>query len=458
MFDDRNANPTHAAQEKFRPLLIAARLIERLERVFHECADESSRTTVLKSLNSARDSFRRCCADYVNVNSHAGSMAAELMDPRQILNDIREACESFAHARGLHCDFAVNPRIPEQLRGHANAFSHTLQVLCSNAIARTATGGICVRVVVDREHDGMIEIRTTVSDTAAGCAEDLELIRPFGPTPIALHECRNEIEANGGTFGIEHEPGRGSTSWFTMRFEIAADSTRESKSINDTHALVVGRDSEETRIISECFECWDIRHTPCADIDELGISLRLSSDHADLLVVGAKDNLELIEVNEGVHAMMNDDPPSLIGISDDQDPASLAAARRAGIAAIINRPLEQAAMFDAVLAAITHCRNVRESTDPKHAPLDETPNACINIDDRCTAHAALFILESLGVPAMITPRVANGTMGAPNCVTISDRFMHMGSSQGCSSREIAQSLVPHMVTRLSAETLASRAA
>lgn len=448
MFDDRSNKSARATHEDSRPLVRAGRLIERLERVRRKCSDDDARAALRRVIQAARDSFRRCCNDYVTIRANCSSGEIADIAPREILNTIRSACESFAAKRGLNCDFAVNPRIPDILRGNADVFSRTLQVLCSHALARTAMGGICVRVVVDREHEGSIELRATVSDTGAGSGEDLELIRPMGPSPLAIDLCRADIESCGGTFGIEHEPGRGSTSWFTMRFESASSATRECKPVHDTHALVVGRDAVETRIISEYFECWDIRHTPCTDLDELGITLRLSSDHADLLVVGANDNLELIEVHEGVHAVKNDASPSLVGISDDADPATLAAARRAGIAAIIQRPLDQSAMFDAVLAALSHCRSVRAEREHHQPGQPAISHATVDIDDGATAHAVMFIIESLGMPAMITPRVGRATSSKNDTVTIQDRLCTMATNARTTTLTIARSLMPTLLAEM----------
>lgn len=433
-----------------RPLLRAARVVNRLESVLEACNEDNSRVMVRHALEIARESFRRCGSEYLELGSSVSGRGQTDFSVRDVLGSVREGCEHLASRRGLHCDFAANPRIPDHLSGEAILFSRSLQALCAHALHRIAGGGICVRVVVDREHAGTIELRATVSDTGAGTVEDFERVRPSGPSSFAIERCREEIESIGGTFGIEHEPGRGSTSWFTMRFKMSLCTAQEAKSVHETHALVVGRDAEETRLLGEYFDCWDIRHTPCADIEELGITLRLSSDHADLLIVGAHDNLELIEINEGVHAVIDDNPPSMVGISDDDDSESLAAARRAGIAAIINRPLEQSAMFDAVLAALTHCKVVRESAcrDSEHTADDDAPRATVSIDDESTAHAVMFILESCGIATAIVRHSDCLHQSTCDEVNVMERSITMSGKDETSTQRIARTLIPQLIQRM----------
>jgi hypothetical protein len=459
MQTERNTTSSHHDRGDVRTLLHAARLVNRLESILKECEDDSSRSKMRAVIAIARESFRRCSSEYLALSQSIDDPDAFEFSVRDVLNTVRQGCEQLAIRRGLHCDFAANPRIPTQLRGEANLFSRCMQTLCAHALHRTVAGGICVRVVVDREYDGSIELRATVTDTGVGTPEDFERLRPSGPSSFCIERCRREIESTGGTFGVEHEPGRGSTSWFTMKFTVASCHSSESKSVHETHALVVGRDAEETELLAEYFDCWDIRHTPCADIEELGITLRLSSDHADLLVVGAQNNLELIEINEGVHSVLNDHPPSMIGISDDDDPESLAAARRAGIAAIINRPLEQSSMFDAVLSALTHCRIVRESSsnESEGETSGHAPKATILIDDETTASAVMFILETCGFATAILPRVDFMHDKAQSRIDVMHDSIAMTVNEASSTRQIAHVLVPKLV-QCAADNITSAAA
>ncbi len=105
----------------------------------------------------------------------------------------------------------------------AHRIGQVLLNLVNNAIKFTPPGGeVQVRVV--REDGGL---RGEVSDTGVGIAA-ADLPRLFlkfsqldpglhkGGTGLGLSIAKAIIEAHGGEIGVESEPGRGSTFWFTL--------------------------------------------------------------------------------------------------------------------------------------------------------------------------------------------------------------------------------------------------
>jgi signal transduction histidine kinase len=95
--------------------------------------------------------------------------------------------------------------------------------LVGNAIKFTATTGH-ITVAACAEAD---RIRVSVTDDGAGIPPEKHqlIFEKFGQVAdrghgsgfgLGLTFCKMAVEAHGGTIGLESEPGRGSTFWFTL--------------------------------------------------------------------------------------------------------------------------------------------------------------------------------------------------------------------------------------------------
>jgi PAS domain S-box-containing protein len=103
--------------------------------------------------------------------------------------------------------------------------------LVGNAIKFTPEGGT-IRVTAEVTGDGPDPcLRVAVIDTGIGisAADQARLFQPFtqldgsntrseGGTGLGLSIAKALVEAHGGRIGVESEPGRGSTFWFTLPF------------------------------------------------------------------------------------------------------------------------------------------------------------------------------------------------------------------------------------------------
>ncbi len=107
----------------------------------------------------------------------------------------------------------------------ADRIGQVVMNLLTNAIKFTPSGGL-VRLVVEPA-DG--EVRVSVQDTGPGItpAEQERLFRRFSQlgtpaargglgTGLGLSIAKALVEAHGGRIGVDSEPGRGSTFWFTL--------------------------------------------------------------------------------------------------------------------------------------------------------------------------------------------------------------------------------------------------
>jgi two-component system, sensor histidine kinase and response regulator len=162
----------------------------------------------------------------------AGHMTVEAVDfeLENLLASVSDFISEKTAAKNLELLLDVDPRLPNHLHGDALRLGQVLINYASNAVKFTEQGSIVIRVrrVDDVEQD--VLVRFEVEDTGIGLAPDqirklfqsfsqadASTTRKYGGTGLGLAISKRLVELMGGQVGVESEPGRGSTFFFTAR-------------------------------------------------------------------------------------------------------------------------------------------------------------------------------------------------------------------------------------------------
>ncbi len=148
---------------------------------------------------------------------------------RETTDDLLSLLSLKTAEKGLYFHCVVDHRVPETVIGDPVRLRQILINLANNAIKFTSRGGIVVRAGLAREINGQVKLHFAVSDTGIGIPEDRRsrlfqsfsqvdssTTRQFGGTGLGLAISKQLAELMGGEIGVESEPGRGSTFWFTV--------------------------------------------------------------------------------------------------------------------------------------------------------------------------------------------------------------------------------------------------
>jgi len=153
----------------------------------------------------------------------AGEMPLRLQN-QNLAEIAREAGNRFAPVlqdRTLRCEV---PPEPVLISCDANIIRRILENFISNALKFTKSGGT-IRVRVQRN---AANATISVNDDGEGIPRDQHkhVFEKFGQTDsggkhrhstgLGLAFCRLAVEAHHGRIGLESEPGKGSTFWFTL--------------------------------------------------------------------------------------------------------------------------------------------------------------------------------------------------------------------------------------------------
>jgi len=154
----------------------------------------------------------------------AGRMSLEVapLDAGGLLEAAAGSLRSAAEAAGV--SLAVSPpATPLAVQADPERAQLVLTNLLANAVRHTPAGG---RVEVQASAAGEL-VRFEVRDTGEGIAREHQdrIFEKFYRVPgersggvgLGLYIAREIVHAHGGEVGVESEPGRGSTFWFTLR-------------------------------------------------------------------------------------------------------------------------------------------------------------------------------------------------------------------------------------------------
>lgn len=161
----------------------------------------------------------------------AGQMTLEKLDfdVRSLVEGVARSLAARAEAKGLEMVCMVNRDVPARIKGDANRLRQVLVNLVGNAIKFTEKGEIVIRAVVDNISESKVQLLFSVSDTGVGISHndqkhvferfvqaDGSITRRFSGTGLGLAISAQLVKLMGGEIGVQSEPGKGSTFWFTM--------------------------------------------------------------------------------------------------------------------------------------------------------------------------------------------------------------------------------------------------
>jgi signal transduction histidine kinase/ActR/RegA family two-component response regulator len=203
--------------------LLSGTKLTRKQRGFVDTAKRSSEA-LLRIINDILD-FSKIEAGRLELEKTDVSLRATVEETVALFSES-------AHSKGLELTCQIAEDVPDRLRGDPVRLGQVLGNLIGNAVKFTNRGAVAVRVRAVADDGNSTRLRFEVADTGIGIAPwyqkhifdlfsqaDGSTTRKFGGTGLGLAICKQLAEMMGGAIGVESEPGKGSTFWFTARFE-----------------------------------------------------------------------------------------------------------------------------------------------------------------------------------------------------------------------------------------------
>ena len=347
-------------------------------------------------------------------------------DLRAVIEESMELIAAPAHEKGVEVAALIDPDVPVGVRGDPGRLRQVLTNLLSNAVKFTPAGEIIVKAgVVSKtvsEASEVVELRVEVSDTGVGIAPehcerlfesfsqaDASTTRRYGGTGLGLAISKQLVELLGGRIGVQSEPGRGSTFWFTARLSRAeAPIPRTPASAADLaglRVLVVDDNATNRMILDQTLRLWRMRPTCVEEATAALAAMREAVDGGRPFDVAILDyHMSGMNGLELAQAIVADDVLAttrllLLTSSARRDDAE--EARRIGIQAFLTKPVRQSSLFDSI-ATVMGPDSAAVPTPPSTAPATaekrhRTKGHVLVVEDNAVNQkVAARMLENLG--------------------------------------------------------------
>jgi PAS domain S-box-containing protein len=187
-----------------------------------------------ESIKRSADSLLALINDILDLSRiEAGKLRLDRVE-FPLRTSIGEASSIFAlqaRAKGLEFVSLIAPGVPETAVGDSGRLRQVLTNLLGNAIKFTERGQVGLKAEISSQTRDAIQLKFTVHDTGIGIpsAEQSRLFdtftqvdesntRKYGGTGLGLAISKQLVELLSGEIGLESEPGKGSSFWFTAAF------------------------------------------------------------------------------------------------------------------------------------------------------------------------------------------------------------------------------------------------
>ena len=185
----------------------------------------------------------------------AGKLTIEYTDfeLEKVLDNVASLIAEKASAKGLELVFDVDRDVPANLIGDPLRLGQILINYANNAVKFTEQGEIDIVIRLKEQTDEDVLLYCAVRDTGIGLTEeqtgrlfqsfsqaDTSTTRKYGGTGLGLAISKKLAELMGGEVGVESEPGKGSTFWFTARL---------GKGVGQPRKLVLSADLQGKRVL-----------------------------------------------------------------------------------------------------------------------------------------------------------------------------------------------------------------
>ncbi len=383
-----------------------------------------------QTISNSADSLLTIINDILDFSKiEAGMLAFEEIEFQlpAVVEGAVELLAPRAAAKKIEMASLVYNGVPAGLRGDPGRLRQVLTNLIGNAVKFTEGGEVVVRANCQEESATHVVIRFTITDTGIGIDADAQrrlfqafvqadgtTTRRFGGTGLGLAICRQLVQRMGGEIGVNSQPGKGSTFWFTARFaRLAAGSPAllpRKAQLKDVRVLIVDDHETNRAVLQHLFTSWSM-HVQQAVSGAEALSL-MRSDAArgqtfDLAILDMQmpvmDGLELARMIKKDPKLSGTRLVMLTSVDRPDDPDIL---RASGVDGYLVKPVKQTPLFECLSTVMSVDLETGEiqaglTTLEKPAP---PPSALVGMkleilvaeDNPVNQKVAIYQLQKLG--------------------------------------------------------------
>ena len=302
----------------------------------------------------------------------AGKLDIEIIDfdLRTTVEDTTELLAIRAADAGLELVCKIDPEVPSKLKGDPGRIRQIITNLAGNAIKFTHEGEVVISAETETDDGESVMIRFSVRDTGIGIPEerraaifapftqaDCSTTRKYSGTGLGLSISRQLTELIGGEIGIDGEEGKGSTFWFTTRFEKQTSPEQTSEvtvatDITTARILVVDVNATNRVLMTTMLNSWSCRFEAVGDGETALRLLREAAEQNDPFRVALLEQQMPGIDGRDLGRRIKADPllksTQLIMVTSLGQRGDVAALKQTGFDGYLAKPVRQSQLYDCI--------------------------------------------------------------------------------------------------------------
>jgi signal transduction histidine kinase/DNA-binding response OmpR family regulator len=222
--------------------------------------------------------------DISKIEAGKFKLSQVTFDPRACLADTIEPFRLRAAAEELELDLHVSDNVPPMVVGDPGRLRQIVTNLVGNAMKFTKHGRVGLRACADSPAGEGTVLRFEVADTGIGIPADRQkkifdafeqadgtVSRKYGGTGLGLAISAQLIEMMGGRIWLTSQVGKGTTFYFTARFQLPGPAAAEGQCpsrqgvLVGLPVLVADGDQAATTHLKHVLGAWHMKPTCVAD-------------------------------------------------------------------------------------------------------------------------------------------------------------------------------------------------
>jgi two-component system sensor histidine kinase/response regulator len=306
----------------------------------------------------------------------AGKLDVERIDfdLDKVLQNVANLIGDKVGAKGLELVFDVTPDVPSALIGDPLRIGQVLINYANNAVKFTEKGeiDIVVRTRKREETENDIIVYFGVRDTGIGLTAeqkdrlfqsfqqaDNTTTRKYGGTGLGLAISKKLAELMGGTVGVDSEPGKGSTFWFTAclgKGQIKKKTLLPAVDLRGRRVLVVDDNDSARAVLTDMLGSMTFLVATAssgqAAIESVATAARSGNPFEIVFLDWQMPGMDGIETARKLRELGLNPSPHLIMVTAHGREEVLKGAQDVGIGDVLLKPVSPSVLFDAAIRVL----------------------------------------------------------------------------------------------------------
>ncbi len=301
---------------------------------------------------------------------------------RKTIDSVGELLNIEAKKNGLRFIILINANVPVYVRGDPARLRQILLNLVSNAIKFTHHGEVVVSIELFESSEMNSTIKFAVRDTGIGISSedqkklfqvfsqvDVSNTRKYGGAGLGLAISKQLVELMGGNIGVISEKGVGSTFYFTLVFNKPDQAFLKGTTMKDLqgiYVLVADQHKERRTVFADLLETFKCNVLTASSFNDcINILHEQEKQNKTTIALLLDANEAGFDVFELCNKIKNDTVIAntpLVMLAAQGRQGDAAAAREAGFAAFLIRPISAQDIRDCLLSLVDKKDNLTKQT------------------------------------------------------------------------------------------------